>query len=158
MSGGCMTDNSNKDSQSVNEGQQIHRLREILFGQQFKDNESKFTRLEEKIEKLLESLRASFELRLNSMEQMQKSFIQDFENFKKGQAHSESEIRANIMNNAKNFSTELGRLNKELTSGFNTEIKILDELKVDRSSLASIFGDAVMHLNSSDKKSQEKTH
>lgn len=146
-----------KDTKEQDELSQVSKLRELLFGQQFQDYEKRSVRLEEKIKREFEDLRSEINLRLNTLEVVEKNSIKDFEEFKKNTSKVENEIRQIILGNVKDLTTEINRVQKSLIAELSAEVKVLDDEKLNKTALASMLGELIMQLNAWPKV-VEKSH
>lgn len=127
--------------------QDLEKLRDVLFGNQFRENEKKYVRLEEKVSNQFENLRNEIRLRLNSLEDIEKSLAKDYEDFKKNTIKTESEMRQFFLKSVRELSEEMHRIQKDFLTELADEVKLLDDEKVDRNMMASMFGDIIVKLN-----------
>lgn len=152
-----MSNKEKTEQKKPEDVQEISKLRELLFGQQFQDHERRYDRLEAKIKKEFEDLRSEMNIRLNALEEVGKNSNKDFEEFKSSTVKTENEIRQITLNSVKNLSNELNRIHANLLSDLAAEIKLLDDEKINKTALATMLGDLIAGLNNW-PKNVEKSH
>lgn len=143
--------NPNKPNPEISS--EMVKLREVLFGQQFRDHEKRYQRLEEKIKKEFDNLRNEINLRINALEEVERVTIKDIEDFKKSTISTENDLRQFSLSSSKELTNELNRIQKELTEELETDFGVLDSEKVNKSALATMLGEIIMQLNSGKEKS-----
>jgi len=161
------------------EGTNVNKIRDILFGSQMRDYEQRFARVEERLAKATDNLREEMKKQVNSLEsftrQELESLSQRLKTEKGDRAHSleeiarefrenlkaletrladgeeqvattQSDIRSRVLEQAKTFSAELEKLQGEIASSLDQEVRTLRSEKIDRDALADLFSEFALRL------------
>jgi DNA repair exonuclease SbcCD ATPase subunit len=119
----------------VREGQNVDKIRDILFGSQMRDYEKRFIRLEERLAKASDALRDDLKKRFDSLE----SFVQQemdalgqrLKTEKTERADALKELTRETRDNAKSLEKKLSQLEEQLsTAQGDLRTRILDQSKL----------------------------
>jgi len=169
---------SNKNFGEINS---LDKVRDILFGNQIREVEKKFTRLEERLVKELANVRDENRKRLDSLEiyikkeveslterlrneQSErdagvKALTEEHKNitislekkltqFEEQSTNSQRELREQILNQSHSLQDDIRQKYEEILTLLEREAQELRRDKTDRSSLASLFTELAIRLNS----------
>ena len=118
----------------VREGQNVDKIRDILFGSQMRDYEKRFVRLEERLAKASDALRDDLKKRFDSLESFVQQEIealgQRLKTEKTERADALKELTREARDNAKNLEKKLSQLEEQLSSAQgDLRSRILDQSK-----------------------------
>jgi len=166
-------------SASEKEGANVDKIRDILFGSQMRDYEKRFARLEETLNKALDTLRDDMTRRVETLSgfvqkevdslsqriksektersETAKELAQELKDVAKALekkisamdeqlSDSQSELRANILEQSKNFASETERLRREAAASLDREVQTLRHEKTDRVALADLLAEFSLRL------------
>src|SRR5271168_4457907 len=118
----------------VREGQNVDKIRDILFGSQMRDYEKRFVRLEERLAKASDALRDDLKKRFDSLE----SFVQQevealgqrLKAEKSERADALKELTRETRDSAKSIEKKLSQLEEQLSSAQgDLRARILEQSK-----------------------------
>ncbi|WP_414582846.1 hypothetical protein [Scytonema sp. PCC 10023] len=172
---------STDSSTDMGESHSLAKVRDILFGNQMREVERRFTRLEERLVKESADLRDETRKRLDSLETYIKKEVESIadrlkneqvergkavkavaeENknitmslekriaqFEEETANSQREVREQILNQSKSLQDDIRQKYEEIVALVQQESQELRIAKTDRSSLAALFSELAIRLNS----------
>ncbi|HZC66199.1 MAG TPA: hypothetical protein VE545_06480, partial [Candidatus Dormibacteraeota bacterium] len=118
----------------VREGQNVDKIRDILFGSQMRDYEKRFVRLEERVTKASEALRDDMKKRVDALEsfvqQEMEALGQRVNKEKAERAEALKELTREARDNAKGLEHKLSGLEEQLAGAQgDLRAKILDQSK-----------------------------
>src|ERR1700727_3838616 len=118
----------------VREGQNVDKIRDILFGSQMRDYDKRFGRLEERLIKDAESLRDEMKKRFEALEGFVQKEIeslgQRLKTEKSERAEAVKEIGVQMRDTSKTFDKRLGSLDDQLTGdAAELRARILEQSK-----------------------------
>lgn len=153
----------------------LAKVRDILFGNQMREIEKRFTRIEERLAKECDNLREETRKRLDSLEIYLKKEVEfvterlkheqaereEYKNltmslekklaqFDEQTTQSQRELREHILNQSKNLHDEIQQKYEEILALLQKESQELDKEKTNRSTLANLFAELAIRLNSQD--------
>ena len=164
---------------SEKEGANVDKIRDILFGSQMRDYEKRFARLEETLNKALDTLRDDMTKRLETLSGFVQKEVDSLsqriktEKAERGEAakelsqelkelakalekkisaldeqlsDSQSELRAKLLEQSKNFAGEIERLRREAATSLDREVQTLRHEKTDRVGLADLLAEFSLRL------------
>jgi DNA repair exonuclease SbcCD ATPase subunit len=128
------TEDKNIANGEVREGQNVDKIRDILFGSQMRDYEKRFVRLEERLAKASDALRDDLKKRFDSLESFVQQEIealgQRLKTEKTERADALKELTRESRDNAKNLEKKLSQLEEQLSSAQgDLRSRILDQSK-----------------------------
>ena len=124
---------------SITEGESLEKIRDILFGSQKKDYESRFMRLEQELRRRSNDLRDEINKHFQSLESYVKSEI--------AAMHSKLDAEKDDRHRAlQGLSRELTDLIHQKASALDMDLQKLGHLKTDRAQMASLLTDVAARL------------
>ncbi|MEC4818751.1 MAG: hypothetical protein SAK29_36585 [Scytonema sp. PMC 1069.18] len=173
--------NKTLSSTDIGENNSLAKVRDILVGNQMREVEKRFTRLEERLARECADLREETRKRLDFLETYIKQEVESLaerikneqversESLKRleednrnmnvslekrmaqleGQAtNNQRELREQILNQSKNLQDDIRQKYDEILAILQREFQELQVEKADRASLASLFSELAIRLNS----------
>jgi DNA repair exonuclease SbcCD ATPase subunit len=119
----------------IREGANVDKIRDILFGNQMRDYDKRFIRLEERLTKAAESLQEDLRKRFDSLESFVRQELESLNQRLKGEkaerAESLKEITHELRDAFKALEKRLSQLDEQLSDG-HTELRaqILEQSKM----------------------------
>jgi DNA repair exonuclease SbcCD ATPase subunit len=118
----------------VREGQNVDKIRDILFGSQMRDYEKRFVRLEERLAKASDALRDDLKKRFDSLEsfvqQEMEALGQRLKTEKSERAEALKELTRETRDSAKSLEKKLSALEEQLSSAQgDLRARILEQSK-----------------------------
>jgi DNA anti-recombination protein RmuC len=168
----------------IGEINSLEKVRDILFGNQMRDVDKRFVRLEERLLKEYTSLRDENRKRFDSLETYIKKEIESLteqlkneqggrsealkclaeeqknittalekrlSQFDEQTSNSQRELREQILNQSKNLQDDIKQKYAEIMTILEREAQELRSDKTDRSTLAAMFTELAVRLNSNPK-------
>ena len=144
------------------EASDIDKLREVLFGNQLRDHDRRYARLEERIQCELTGLRNDLCRRIETLEQHLRSELSAASERQQQEAQdrqaavsrltgdllkAERELRSASLDLSKELLAEIQHVHELVSAEVAADVRLLEDGKVDRTQLASLFGELVMRLN-----------
>ncbi|MBW4645756.1 MAG: hypothetical protein KME23_22675 [Goleter apudmare HA4340-LM2] len=159
----------------------LDKVRDILFGNQIREVEKKFTRLEERLSKEFVNVRDETRKRLDALETYIKKEVESlterlkneqserdsgvktlaeeqknltitlekkFAQFEEQTTNNHRELREQILSQSNNLQDDIRQKYEEILALLERESQELRRDKTDRSSLASLFTELAIRLNS----------
>lgn len=128
------TEDKNMANGEVREGQNVDKIRDILFGSQMRDYEKRFVRLEERLAKASDALRDDLKKRFDSLEsfvqQEMEALGQRLKTEKGERADALKELTRETRDGAKSLEKKLSQLEEQLSSAQgDLRSRILDQSK-----------------------------
>ncbi len=172
------------NSKNFGEINSLDKVRDILFGNQIREVEKKFIRLEDRLVKELANVRDETRKRLDSLEiyikkeveslterlkheqserdtgvkalaEEHKNITNSLEKrltqFEEQTTNSQRELREQILNQSNSLQDDIRQKYTEILTLLEREAQELRRDKTDRSSLASLFTELAIRLNSDNK-------
>jgi hypothetical protein len=168
-------------SKNLGEINSLDKVRDILFGNQIREVEKKFARLEERLSKEFTNVRDETRKRLDALEIYIKKEVESlterlkneqserdagvkslaeeqknitvalekkFAQFEEQTTNSHRELREQILNQSNSLQDDIRQKYEEIVTLLEREAKELRRDKTDRSSLASLFTELAIRINS----------
>ncbi len=156
--------NDNKNENKVLENpetESMDKIREILFGNQIRDFDLKFNRLEEQVNKQLNDLQKDSSLRFTTLENFVKSEMQSLnqriDTIVQQNQSAHSELRQLVLDQAKQIADQLSQQRQQeeaMIENFRAE---LESKKVDRSALSTLLTELALQISNSTAASPSKS-
>jgi hypothetical protein len=129
------TEDKNVANGEVREGQNVDKIRDILFGSQMRDYEKRFVRLEERLAKASDALRDDLKKRFDALEsfvqQEMEALGQRLKTEKSERADALKELTRESRDNAKSLEKKLSQLEEQLSSAQgDLRSRILEQSKL----------------------------
>lgn len=128
-------------------GSEISHLRDVLFGQQFREFEVRAEKFETRLNKDLEFVKRDFSRRLDALESVLRDLGSELKQIKQDSASRWDSLENSILKSSAESAQELKMLRDELKGLFMGEANFLESSKVDRMALASMLSEVVARLN-----------
>ncbi|MGF1988235.1 MAG: hypothetical protein RMY62_010265 [Nostoc sp. ZfuVER08] len=171
-------------SNGISETRSLDKVREILIGNQIRDIEKRFTRLEERLLQEFNKVRDENKKRLDALENYVKqevdSLTQRLQNeqkerdnqvksvaeenknisialehkltqFDEQSTKNQRELHEQIFNQSKSLQDDIQKKSQEILALLEREVQHLRRDKTDRSHLAAMFTELVVHLKADNK-------
>jgi hypothetical protein len=135
-----------------NEGANVDKIRDILFGSQMRDYEKRFSRLEESVNKSLDTLRDDITKRLDTLgafvQQEVESLSQRIKSEKSERAEGVKDLSRELKDAAKVLEKKLSQLDEQLSDGQSElRAKILEHAKAIAGEIEKMRRDAAASLD-----------
>jgi len=142
------TPNANNENQGAN----VDKIRDILFGSQMRDYEKRFARLEDSVTKALETLREDmtkrFDTLSNFVQQEVESLSQRLKTEKAERTEGLKEISREIKDASKAIEKKLGQLEEQMSDGQSElRAKLLEHSKAMSGEIEKLRRDGASALD-----------
>ena len=127
-------DNAAGHAEDVHEGQNVDKIRDILFGAQMRDYDKRFARLEDRLMKDAEALREEMRKRLDALEsyvkQEAEALSQRLKTEKSERGEAVKDLGRELRDSAKAIEKKIAQLDDDFNAGQGElRAKILEQFK-----------------------------